>query len=122
MLWQEKLRALKASTNMSTREIAEQSGIPEPTLEKLFSGQTKNPGISTVQQLVHTLGYTLDDIDTHPPKPASDLSLTPEEQTLVTDYRRLAPPGKEYVQQSLALALRSYSEKNNAVSELETAL
>ncbi|MCD8087566.1 MAG: hypothetical protein LUE22_03120 [Oscillospiraceae bacterium] len=45
-----------------------------------------------------------------------------DEQTLITDYRRLTPPGKEYVQQSLALALRSYSEKNNAVSDLETAL
>ncbi len=40
-----------------------QSGIPEPTLEKIFSGTTKNLGIYTIQSLVHALGYTLNDID-----------------------------------------------------------
>jgi transcriptional regulator with XRE-family HTH domain len=63
MDWIDGLRAIKARTNLSTREIAEKSGLPEPTLEKLFSGQTKNPGINTVKQLVHALGYTLDDLD-----------------------------------------------------------
>ena len=57
MDWIDGLRAIKARTNLSTREIAEKSGLPEPTLEKLFSGQTKNPGINTVKQLVHALGY-----------------------------------------------------------------
>lgn len=63
MSWIDKLRVLKAESSFSTREIANISGIPEPTLEKLFSGQTKNPGINTIQQLVHALGYTLDDLD-----------------------------------------------------------
>lgn len=63
MDWLEKLRELKAKTNLSTREISEKSGLPEPTLEKLFAGKTKNPGINTIRQLVHALGYTLDDLD-----------------------------------------------------------
>lgn len=53
---------------MSMREISVKSGIPEPTLEKIFSGATKSPGVNTIQSLVHALGYTLDDIDSGPNK------------------------------------------------------
>ena len=56
MDWFENLRALKAKSNMSMREIAIKSGIPEPTLEKIFSGATKSPGVNTIQSLVHALG------------------------------------------------------------------
>ena len=68
MDWFENLRALKAKSNMSMREIAVKSGIPEPTLEKIFSGATKSPGVNTIQSLVHALGYTLNDIDPSPNK------------------------------------------------------
>lgn len=66
MDWFENLRALKAKSNMSMREISVKSGIPEPTLEKIFSGATKSPGVNTIQSLVHALGYTLDDLDDSP--------------------------------------------------------
>lgn len=68
MDWFENLRALKVKSNMSMREIAIKSGIPEPTLEKIFSGATKSPGVNTIQSLVHALGYTLNDIDPSPNK------------------------------------------------------
>ncbi|MDE7054420.1 MAG: helix-turn-helix domain-containing protein [Oscillospiraceae bacterium] len=63
MDWFENLRSLKAASGMSMREIAVKSRIPEPTLEKIFSGATKSPGVNTIQSLVHALGYTLDDLD-----------------------------------------------------------
>lgn len=63
MNWFENLKRLKFESGMSTHEIAEKSGLPEPTLEKIFSGATKSPGIHTVHTIVHTLGYTLDDLD-----------------------------------------------------------
>lgn len=74
MEWFENLRALKAKSNMSMREIAIKSGIPEPTLEKIFSGATKSPGVNTIQSLVHALGYTLDDLEDTPTKksPSAD--------------------------------------------------
>lgn len=72
MDWFENLRALKAVSNMSMREISVKSGIPEPTLEKIFSGATKSPGVNTIQSLVHAMGYTLDDIDSGPNKKSPD--------------------------------------------------
>ena len=62
MEWLVKLKEMKQSSGLTTKEISDGSGIPEPTLEKLFSGATKDPKLNTVMQLVHFLGYTLDDL------------------------------------------------------------
>lgn len=62
-MWLDNLRTMKDHSGMTTKEISKQSGIPEPTLEKLFAGATKDPKLPTMQKLVHFLGYTLDDLD-----------------------------------------------------------
>lgn len=62
--WTDNLKRMKKHSRMTTREIAEGSGIPEPTLEKLFSGQTKDPKLDTMRTLVHFLGFSLDDLVT----------------------------------------------------------
>lgn len=62
-MWLDALREMKLQSGLTTREISTGSGIPEPTLEKIFSGATKEPKLPTMIQLVHFLGYTLDDLD-----------------------------------------------------------
>ncbi|WNX84400.1 helix-turn-helix transcriptional regulator [Agathobaculum sp. NTUH-O15-33] len=62
MIWLDNLKLMKERSGLTTKEIAKQSGIPEPTLEKLFAGQTKDPKLTTMTQLVHFLGFTLDDL------------------------------------------------------------
>lgn len=61
-MWRESLKKMKAESGLTTSEIAAKSGIPEPTLEKLFAGVTKDPKLPTMQRLVHFFGYTLDDL------------------------------------------------------------
>jgi len=58
----ERLKELKAQSGLTTKEIAARSGLPEPTLEKIFAGRTQNPGVNSVQQILYTLGCTLDDL------------------------------------------------------------
>lgn len=58
----ETLKKLKKQSKMTTAEIADKSGIPEPTLEKLFAGKTKRPTLQTVTKLAHLFGCTLDDL------------------------------------------------------------
>lgn len=91
MDWFENLRALKAKSNMSMREIAVKSGIPEPTLEKIFSGATKSPGVNTIQSLVHALGYTLNDIDPSPNKdsPSTAEAAPGEDRITMEESNRL---------------------------------
>ena len=62
MEWLDNLRKMKKESGLITSEIAAQSGLPEPTLEKLFAGTTKDPKLSTLNALVHFFGYTLDDL------------------------------------------------------------
>ena len=61
-MWRASLKKMKSESGLTTSEIAEKSGIPEPTLEKLFAGVTKDPKLPTMQKLVHFFGYTLDDL------------------------------------------------------------
>ena len=61
-MWQENLKKMKAASGKTTAEIAKGSGIPEPTLEKLFAWATKDPKLPTMQKLVYYLGYTLEDL------------------------------------------------------------
>lgn len=85
MEWQENLKLMKEKSGLKTAEIAERSGIPEPTLEKLFAGTTKEPKLPTIHKLVHFLGYTIDDlyrdITKNPPAPAE-----PEQGDRLTKY------------------------------------
>ena len=48
-------------------------------------------------------------------------SLSPDEIQLLSDYRGLTPPGKEYIRQTMAMAKNSYGEKNGALPDLEAA-
>ena len=112
MDWFEKLRTLKAASNMSMREIAVKSGIPEPTLEKIFSGATKSPGVNTIQSLVHALGYTLNDIDSGQNKNSPSTTKAAPGEELREEIIRLAGKLSEE-QQDLFLALLRLTAARN---------
>lgn len=91
--------SIHARNLISKREIADKSKIPEPTLEKIFSGQTKNPGVNTIQALVHALGKTLDDLEGKSGPIKSAPSGLPEEALKVAHrYNGLDGYGKTMVQ------------------------
>lgn len=99
MGWFEKLRDLKANSDMSMREISIKSGMPEPTIEKIFSGATKSPGINTIQSLVHALGYSLDDIDSDSNKESpsannDDESEKFQRETDISDNKKAPSPDR----------------------------
>lgn len=102
-MWLDKLKEMKAESGFTTKEIADKSGIPEPTLEKLFAGATKDPKLATMQQLVHFLGFTLDDLS-EMPKTGEYLSKL--EKDHIKKYRLLDPYGKEAVDSVLDVESR----------------
>ena len=67
-MWLDKLREMKNASELTTKEISFLSKIPEPTLEKIFAGVTKDPKLETMRQLVHFFVYTLDDLEDKPLK------------------------------------------------------
>ncbi|HIT31922.1 MAG TPA: helix-turn-helix domain-containing protein [Candidatus Enterenecus stercoripullorum] len=66
-MWLDAIRDMKSKSGLTTSEIALHSGIPEPTLEKLFAGKVKDPKLPTMQKLVRFFGYTLDNLDDQTP-------------------------------------------------------
>ncbi|MBS5782083.1 MAG: helix-turn-helix transcriptional regulator [Clostridium sp.] len=91
---------MKKDSGMTTEEISKLSGIPKGTLNKLFAGQTKDPQLNTMRAVVHSLGFTLDDLapeNENSPAPANAETgeLNEQEQTLIHNYRALNDEGQE---------------------------
>ena len=96
-MWLDNLRSMKEQSGMTTKEISKQSGIPEPTLEKLFAGATRDPKLPTMQKLVHFFGYTLDDLDDSPQNAKIAQPYTSEAMKLAKDYDTLDTHGQRVV-------------------------
>lgn len=90
MDWHDRLKALKTLSGLTTKEVAEKSGVPEPTLEKIFAGVTRNPSVSAVQKVVHALGYTLDDLDPRANKNSAPVYST-EALNIINQYETASP-------------------------------
>ena len=96
MQWLTKLKEMKKKSGKTSKDISEATGIPKSTIDKLFSGQTKEPYLSSIRAIVHYLGYTLDDLDDIPTKKApahgeSDL----QKQRLMDNYDSLNQLGRD---------------------------
>ncbi len=108
-MWLDNLRKMKESSGLTTKEISRLSGLPEPTLEKLFAGSTKDPKLGTIRQLVHFFGCTLDDLEDPSAASSPHLAeppLTHRESQLIQKYRLLAVPDKQLVDDVLEAACR----------------
>lgn len=62
-MWLENLKELRtAKGNPSYKQIAERSRVPERTVTRIFSGETENPGVQHLRDIVKVLDGSLDDI------------------------------------------------------------
>lgn len=118
-------RLKEAMGGMSVTELATSLEISKQSVSAYLNG-TRKPKRFVIAEISKVLGVNPPwllgyDAEKYPPKDDDALTLTPTEETLVTDYRRLTPPGQEYIRQTMAIALQAYSEKNHPVSDLEAA-
>ncbi|MBR6922466.1 MAG: helix-turn-helix transcriptional regulator, partial [Clostridia bacterium] len=59
MEWYERVKELKKQTGVNTKELAERSGVPLGTLNKLLSDQTDKPKLDTLEKIAAALGTTV---------------------------------------------------------------
>ena len=57
-----KLIALKTARNLTNQQISDLSGVPLSTITRILSGQTENPNIQTIADIVGALDGSMDDI------------------------------------------------------------
>lgn len=61
-MWLENLKKLKKEKNMSCRQLAEKTNLPEKTIIRVFSGETENPTITTIIPIITALGGSFNEI------------------------------------------------------------
>ncbi len=61
-MWLDNLKELKKAKGMSLKQIADTTNLPERTVTRIFSGDTDNPYVDTLQRIVSVLDGSLDDV------------------------------------------------------------
>jgi transcriptional regulator with XRE-family HTH domain len=61
-MWLDNLKELKKAKGMTTKQIAENTNLPERTVTRIFSGDTPNPYVDTLYRIVVVLDGSLDDV------------------------------------------------------------
>ncbi len=56
------IRKYRQEKNMSQEALARTANLSLPTIVKIESGETPNPGIETVKKIADALGVSLDDL------------------------------------------------------------
>ena len=58
-MWLQNILELKKEQNLTTRQLAERSRLPEKTVARFLSGKTKSPSIETIDRLAEGLGVSI---------------------------------------------------------------
>ena len=92
----ELVNKLKQERGLKTEELAQLSGVPVGTLNKILNGQTKNPYFETVFALAHALGCSVDDFDDLDTEKSDSLvvGLSEEIQDLIFKWDKLSRENK----------------------------
>ncbi|MGC4018740.1 MAG: helix-turn-helix transcriptional regulator [Muricomes sp.] len=78
-----KIEEYKIKLGMTTAELAEKSGVPKGTLDKILSGVTKDPKFETLKAIARVLDCTLDDFDDSPNEQIVESSYEKIEQLII---------------------------------------
>lgn len=72
----QKMQNLKDETKMTCQDIADKSGVPVSTVKRIFSGQTPDPGYTSVRAIVEAMGGSLEEDTEAPQEEVSDEKIT----------------------------------------------
>lgn len=61
-MWLDNLKELKKASGKTTKQIADETTIPESTVKRIFEGRTDDPYVSTLHRIVIALGGSLDTV------------------------------------------------------------
>ena len=126
-----RMKSLREEQGISMREAAKRLNMPYTTYVNYEKGE-REPNSETLIAIASFYGTSIDYLlgktstrsygNQFTPDARQDLDpLSEDEQSLIKDYRRLSSTGKEYVLQTVAVALQAYSEKNDTSTHLEKA-
>lgn len=107
----DRIKAIKKEKKITNSELAELSGVPYGTLNKVLGSETKEPQLTTIMKMAAALGVSSDYI-IYGSNPR--VELYPSEYACIEKYRALDEHGKQVVDAVLDLEhSRVISESTN---------
>lgn len=92
MYWLNKLKEFKDEKKETYKGISQKTGIALTTIEKLFSGRTKEPKLLMIDSIVRSLGHSLNELIE---KPSDSFSVSEFDRNLLIRIHKLDKPGTE---------------------------
>ena len=120
MLFGDKLKQLRLAANMTQEQLAEKCGMKKQNISR-YENSDREPNIRTAKKMADALGVSLEELIVEPNPSVQPDGLSSDEINLIDDYRQLSSQGKEYIRQTMVMAVQTYAGKNNALSDLEDA-
>ena len=112
MEWFERVKAIKKQKNITTEMLSEQTGIAKGTLNKLLTGQTKNPSYDTIERIAAALCTSVT-------YRAYGIEENSEHSGLFEKYSKLDQKGKEAVAKTIDAQLsRMESERAASAAQI----
>lgn len=109
----ELISTYRKQKNMTIDELAEKSGVPKGTINKIIGGVTRAPTLENVRAIAYALGKTLNDFDdAQKAKKEAPSDLTEEALKVAKDYTALSDHGKGAVK-----AILEYEVKDAALKD-----
>lgn len=60
--WLIKLNECRIRSDMSLKQVAELSNVSEKSVHRIFSGESKNPGVEPLRRIIRAIGATINEI------------------------------------------------------------
>lgn len=114
-MWLENLKEVKVRTGMSPRQIAEKANVSEKSVSRVFSGESKNPGVDLVLKIITALGGSKSEIFAE----SGAVIGTQDLATLQAEVNRLTEENA-LLTQSLNIATLDLSIQKDKVTALES--
>lgn len=110
------VHAYRAEHELSMADFAKRTGLSKASIGFLEKGSS-NPTTKTLLKIADAVGISLQEllerIDSNAivTVPKASITLTSDEESLVTNYRKLSPAGKEYVHDQVDFRLKKEAAK-----------
>ena len=92
-----RIKARKSELGMTNEQLAAASGVPMGTLSKLLAGMNDSPKLGNLTAICQALGLSLDFAVYGKPENKHNSTLSPEELSLIAQYRSLDERGRETI-------------------------
>lgn len=108
---------------MSNQQLADASGVPKATVERIRRGDTQNPTTQTLLDLAAAVGYTFSNHPEQlPPVPEESKIKDPMVLHLINHYERQSQDYEERLKRVMAHYNMLLTEKNRSIQTKDTII